>query len=204
MSASTVQEVGSGDHPLKLLVKGTIFALGCVLVSPLMLLSWIEARFGGESVFTGCAQLLALVPGKPGALLRGAFYFATLQGCSWQTHIGFGSLFTHRGARVAVHVSMGSYCVIGHAELGPRVMMGSRVSIPSGKRQHFGEGGEIVAEPRYDTVRIGAGCWIGEGAIILADVGAGCIVSAGAVVIKPMPDAAVVGGNPAQVLKMRS
>src|SRR5262245_29521434 len=111
MSASALREVGSGEHPLKLLVKGTAFALACVLVSPLMLLCWIEARGRGEWVFTGCAQLLALVPGKPGALLRGAFYFATLQRCSWQTHIGFGSLFTHRGASLAAHVSMGSYCV---------------------------------------------------------------------------------------------
>lgn len=204
MSASTLQEVSSRAHPLKVIAKAAAFALACVLVSPLMLLSWLEARLGGEAVFTGCAQLLALVPGKPGTLLRGAFYFATLKRCSWQTHIGFGSLFTHRGASLAEHVSMGSYCVIGHAEFGARVMMGSRVSIPSGKRQHMGEGGQIVAEARYDTVSIGAGCWVGEGAIILASVGAGCIVSAGAVVIKPMPEASVIGGNPAQVLRMRS
>lgn len=205
MSTSTLQEIATEGHPLKRIVKAAVFALACVIVSPFMLLSWLEARLsGGESVFTGCAQLLALVPGRPGTLVRGAFYFGTLTRCSWQTHIGFGSLFTHRGAILAPHVSMGSYCVVGHAEFGPGVMMGSRVSIPSGKRQHFGEAGEIVAQARYDTVSIGAGCWIGEGAIILADVGSGCVVSAGAVVVKPILERCIVGGNPAQVLRVLS
>ena len=79
--------------------------------------------------------------------------------------------------------------------------MGSRVSIPSGKRQHFGEGGSLVAEARYDTVKVGAGCWIGEGAILLAEVGEGSVVSAGAVVVKAMPGGSIIGGNPAQVLR---
>jgi acetyltransferase-like isoleucine patch superfamily enzyme len=96
---------------------------------------------------------------------------------------------------------MGAYCVIGHADIGPEVMMGSRVSIPSGKRQHFDDSGQISSATRFDTVRIGRKCWIGEGAIILSDVGSGCIVSAGAVVIKSVPDRCIVGGNPAQVIK---
>jgi acetyltransferase-like isoleucine patch superfamily enzyme len=183
-------------------LKALVFATAVLLVSPLILLTWIESvLIRGEGVFLTCAQLLAFAPGPPGAKLRGAFYSATLENCSWETHIGFGSVFTHRGALLAPHVSMGAYCVIGHAHLGSGVMMGSRVSIPSGKRQHFADAGGVVAETRYDTVKIGAGCWIGEGAIILADVGAGSVVAAGAVVVKAMPDACLVGGNPAQVLR---
>jgi acetyltransferase-like isoleucine patch superfamily enzyme len=183
-------------------LKALVFGIAAVIVSPLILVSWIESVLSnGEGVFLTCAQLLATLPGPPGVKLRGAFYWASLEHCSWETHIGFGSVFAHRGARLAPHVSMGAYCVIGHAHLGAGVMLGSRISIPSGKRQHFGDDGGIVAETRYDTVKIGAGCWIGEGAILLADVGPGCIVSAGAVVVKAVPDASLVGGNPAQVLR---
>jgi virginiamycin A acetyltransferase len=187
---------------LRRALKACVFACATVLVSPLILLSWLESALSqGEGVFLTCAQLLACAPGPPGTKLRGAFYWATLEACSWETHIGFGSVFTHRGAILAANVSMGAYCVIGHANLGSGVMMGSRVSIPSGKRQHFGEAGNIVAEARYDTVSVGAGCWIGESACLLADVGEGSIVSAGAVVVKAMPARTVIGGNPAQVLK---
>lgn len=187
---------------MKTALKALVFGVAWLLVSPLILLTWLESLLTrSEQVFLFCAQLLACMPGWPGVKLRGAFYCATLLGCSWQTHIGFGSLFTHRGARLAAHVSMGAYCVIGHADIGAGVMMGSRVSIPSGKRQHFGDDGSIVVEARYDTVSVGAGCWVGEGAILLAEVGPGCIVSAGAVVVKAMPGKSVLGGNPAQVLR---
>ena len=183
-------------------LKALVFGIAALVVSPLILVTWLESVVSsGEGVFLTCAQLLANLPGPPGAKLRGAFYWATLERCSWETHIGYGSVFTHRGAVVAPHVSMGAYCVIGHAVFGAGVMMGSRVSIPSGKRQHFGEAGGIVAEARYDTVSVGAGCWIGEAACLLADVGEGCIVSAGAIVVKAMPGRSIIGGNPAQVLR---
>ena len=45
------------------------------------------------------------------------------------------------------------------------------------------------------------GVWIGEGAIVMADVGEGAIISAGAVVVTPIPKGAVAGGNPAKILK---
>jgi virginiamycin A acetyltransferase len=55
-----------------------------------------------------------------------------------------------------------------------------------------------------DTV-IGHDVWIGHGAIILpgARIGNGVIVGAGAVVGGSVPDFAVVGGNPARILRMR-
>ena len=187
---------------LRNLLKVLVVAIGALAVSPLIALCWIESRLDkGELVFGACAQLLALIPSHLGVILRGAFYLGTLERCSWETHIGFGSLFMHRGAVVAANVSTGSYCVLGHADIGSGVMMGSRVSIPSGKRQHFGDRGQIIAAAKFDTVRIGARTWVGEGAIILADVGQDCVVSAGAVITKSTPDRCIVGGNPAHVLK---
>ncbi len=187
---------------LRLGLKAVVFAIALVAVSPAIAVVWIEKRLSrSESVFAFFAQLFALVPGPPGVFLRAAYYFAALERCSWQTHVGFGSLFTHRGATMAAHVSMGSFCVLGHVDLAAGVIMASRVSIPSGKRQHFDENGRFSVAPAFERVSIGPQTWVGEGAIILANVGARCIVSAGAVVSSEVGCQALVGGNPARVIK---
>ena len=178
------------------------FAVAVALVSPLVVLSWLERKLSlGEVLFGWCAQLLALVPGAVGVYLRGAYYFGTLEEASWETHVGFGSLFTHRGGALGARASMGCYCVLGHAKIGAAVMMGSRISIPSGKRQHFSADGGVTSDSAYGTVSVGERTWVGEGAIILADVGRDCIVGAGAVVTAAVPDAVLVGGNPARVIR---
>lgn len=184
-------------------LKLTIFAGCCAVCAPLIVLAWLEKRLSrSELLFTLCGQSLAMLPGFPGRWLRGAYYFGTLDRCSWETHIGFGSLFTHRGAAVGARVSMGAYCIIGHASIGDDVMIGSRVSIPSGKRQHLDDRGGLAADvTRFDQVCVGGRSWIGEGAIIMADVGELSIVSAGAVVGREMPPASLVGGNPAKVIR---
>lgn len=187
---------------LRRLLKTGVFGLCLILMSPLIMIAWLEKTLSGsEALFVSLSQLLSLVPGKFGVYLRAAYYYATLEECSWETHIGFGSLFTHRGARLAANVSMGAYCVIGHATIGQAVIMASRISIPSGKRQHFDDAGRLAVEPRFDRVAIGPKTWVGEGAIIVADVGSHCIVSAGAVVTKEMPDHSLIGGNPARVIR---
>jgi acetyltransferase-like isoleucine patch superfamily enzyme len=52
----------------------------------------------------------------------------------------------------------------------------------------------------FETVRIGADCWIGSGAIILAEVGSGSTIGAGSVVVKPVPAGSIAVGNPARVI----
>jgi len=56
---------------------------------------------------------------------------------------------------------------------------------------------------RFGKVTIKADAWIGIGAIICpgVTVGRNAVVAAGAVVTKDVPDNAVVGGNPAKVIK---
>lgn len=185
-----------------MMFKRGVFALCLALVAPLTAIVWAEKRLTRrESWFCAVGQLLAGWPGYSGVFLRAAYYYLSLERCSWQVHIGFGTLFTHRGASLGAHVSTGAYCVIGHADIGNNVMLASRISIPSGKRQHFDETGRITSEPRFDRVVIESGCWIGEGAIVMADVGAGSIVSAGAVVTRRMPAGCLIAGNPAEVVR---
>lgn len=57
-----------------------------------------------------------------------------------------------------------------------------------------------------ETTIIGNDVWIGLNAIIKRGVkiGNGAIIAAGAVVVKDVPDYAIVGGNPAKVIKYRT
>ncbi len=179
-----------------------IFVISVVMTAIFTVLSWLEKHtVGGEALFSFFAQLLALIPGLPGSYLRSAYYFGTLDRCSWETHIGLGSLFTHRRSAMGTRASMGSYCIIGHAQIGEEVMMGSRVSVPSGRRQHLDDSGRLTSATIYETVAIGDRTWVGEGAVIMANVGKDCIVSAGAIITKRMPDRCVIGGNPGRVIK---
>ena len=176
--------------------------VGVVLTMPLIVLNLLERLVGrSELLYTFCAHAVALVPGFIGTYVRGAFYWSALEACSWQVHVGFGTVITHRGARLADFVSTGLYCVIGHAAIAESVRLASRVSIPSGKRQHLDESGRMDGNTRFETVAIGARSWIGEGAVVMANIGRSSIVSAGAIVFKDMPDHAVVSGNPATVLR---
>lgn len=54
-------------------------------------------------------------------------------------------------------------------------------------------------------IKIGNDVWIGTRVIILPDVviGDGSIIGAGAVVTHSVPEKAVVGGNPAKIIKYR-
>jgi virginiamycin A acetyltransferase len=195
----------SGKNSSRRLIKLAVFVVCFALVTPFVALAWLEKRIGrGEALFNLFAQFLALWPGRPGSYLRGAYYFGTLERCSWETHVGFGSIFMHRGGALGTRASIGSYCVLGNAHIGAGVMMGSRVSIPSGKRQHIDEEGRLTSSSAFDTVMVGARTWVGEGAIIVANVGSDCIVSAGAVVTKEMPAGVLIAGNPARIIRVRA
>ncbi|GGH21256.1 acetyltransferase [Alsobacter metallidurans] len=76
----------------------------------------------------------------------------------------------------------------------------------SGMRSLFPE---APADADYHSsrgdVRIGADVWVGSGATILSGVtiGHGAIVAARAVVAKDVPPYAIVGGNPAKLIRLR-
>jgi acetyltransferase-like isoleucine patch superfamily enzyme len=90
--------------------------------------------------------------------------------------------------------------------LGRDVLLASGVQIPSGGKTHyFDDPTRPIREQGGERrmVIIGAGAWIGTGAIVLADVGKGTVVAAGAVVTKPLPDNVIAAGVPAKVIRSR-
>ncbi len=157
-----------------------------------------------ETVFHFCTQFIALIPGIPGIFIRRAFYSLTLERCSLHCIIGFGSLFSHRSSTIEEHVYIGNYSMIGSANLGKHCLIGSRVSILSGKALHvLDEDGRWApfSPERMTMVTIGQNVWVGEGAIIMADVGEGSMVGAGAVVTSNIKPNIIVAGNPARFVR---
>ncbi|MDD4689387.1 MAG: acyltransferase [Eubacteriales bacterium] len=119
-----------------------------------------------------------------------------------------------RGADFAMDLCIGDNsgigvnCVISKGvAIGNDVMMGPECIIYT--RNHNFENVNIpMREQGYkeiEPVTIGSDVWIGSRVTILPGVtiGNGCIIGASAVVTKDVPDYAVVGGNPAKILKMR-
>ena len=117
-------------------------------------------------------------------------------------------------ATFSSHLSIGDNSGIGkHSFLQGEVIIGSNVMMGAEcliyTQNHEFSSKEI---PMYyqgyklpEKVVISDDVWIGGRVIILpgVTVGKGAIIGAGAVVTKDVPDYAVVGGNPAKILKFR-
>lgn len=194
-------------HSVRAAAKIAIDACALVLVAPAAATAWIERKRSpyGESVFGLWAQIMALIPGTPGVVARRAFYRLTLDECRGDFYIGFGTIFTHRRARIAEGVFVGAYALIGCAVLGRGSLIGSRVSLLSGGGQHElrPDGTWSAGDPtRSRQIEIGEHAWIGEGATILANVGPQTMVAAGAVVSTPVPARIMVAGNPARFVRV--
>jgi len=185
------------------LLKKSLFYFVTLLMAPLILITRISFLVGIDETYVFFSQLLSLVPGKLGSYFRVSFYHFTTTGTTTQCYIGFGTFFSKRDVVIGDGVSIGAYCVIGCVDIGEGTLIASRVSIPSGRRQHSDDlPGEKSNKPmRAETIKIGAHCWIGESALILADVGNDCIIGGGSVVVKSVPENVVAVGNPAQKIK---
>ena len=119
----------------------------------------------------------------------------------------YGTLFSQCQARLGANVYIGPYCQLGRVDVGSDTLLASGVQVPSGPDTHGTSRLDlpIRLQPGHlRTVRIGRDCWIGSGAIVLADVGDQSIVAAGAVVTRTLPAQVVAAGVPAVVVKERA
>lgn len=186
-------------------LKAAADAIALVLVLPLGAASGLEHRLRphAEGVFHFCAHTVALLPGLPGAYLRRAFYRLTLDRCDALCHIGFGAMFTHREVLVGRGVYLGTWALVGSADLREGTSIGSRVSLLSGTELHQFRDGRWTPfdAERLRQIVLGPHAFVGEGAIVMADVGARTMVTAGAVVSSAIPHGIVVAGNPARFVR---
>lgn len=188
------------------ILKKTIFYLVTLIISPLILITKIFIVFGIEEIYIFFAQMLSLVPGKLGSYFRVSFYHFTTTGTTTQCFIGFGTFFSKRDIIIENGVSIGAYCVIGSVKIGEETLIASKVSIPSGRHQHSDDdsGDKKWGAMKIEMVKVGAHCWIGENALILADVGNNSTIGGGSVVVKNIPEKVIAAGNPAKTLRIKN
>lgn len=139
-----------------------------------------------------CSHIFA-VSGEKLNVENGA-YFGNGKDIKVGREVGFGRNFQCRNM---------------YLEVGDYLMMGEDVLFQGGKHNfdntdipmgHQGSSGKTTLIIENDV-------WIGARAIVLpgcSHIGKGVIIGAGTVVTKDIPDYAIVGGNPAKVLKYRN
>ena len=204
MSSGLASAVARTTMSLKLILRYVFVAAGGIVGFPLAIVPWLERKLStSEIAFNVCAQIAALFPGQPGNFIRAAYYLLALESFHPTAVVSFGSYFSKRGTHVAAHAGIGAYCVVGLADIGARVRIASRVSLVSGLNYHgrAADIGNPVKPPVVVTrLSIGERTWIGEGAIVGANVGRGCMIAVGSVVTSEIPDFSVVMGNPARLV----
>jgi virginiamycin A acetyltransferase len=179
-------------------------AAATVAMAPCLLAYYaLAAVVGRRRAFPGWSQAVSLFPGLTGDYLRRAFYRGTVARFGTDAVVSFGTVFSSSKVSVGDNVYIGILCSLGEVTLEDDVLVGSHVSITNGNRQHGTSRLDIPVREQpgeWPRVKIGTDTWIGERAIVMADVGKHCIIGAGAVVTKPIPDFAIAVGSPARIV----
>lgn len=188
--------------------KTTVRVIAMIGVGPLVLLYWLLRPVSrGDELFAAFSQALSLFPGLVGSYLRIAFYRCTMKSCASDSFIGFGTLFSHKDTELHSGIYIGPQCNIGLSVIHKNCLLGSGVHLLSGKNQHRFDDPEKpirLQGGEFTKISLGENSWVGNGAIIMANVGRDCIVGAGSVVTDDIPPGSIVVGNPGKVVRNRN
>lgn len=156
---------------------------------------WIWAQRGSIALSASVKSPSLLHLGRGVSIQKGSILHCGGKG--WSGYRG--------GLRLGDGVRIGPYCVIygaGGVNLDEHVHLGPGVQIMSQAGKH--DALRLSSRPNFllDEVRLGAGSWVGAGAVILGGTRVGTCVSIApnSVVSGSIPDYAVVAGNPARVI----
>lgn len=188
------------------MIKKSAQTITLLCVLPVYVVFRLLALINKNDAFMSCSQFLSLLPGKVGSYLRNSFYTLTMTNCEQGVVISFGTLFSQCDTEIASGTYIGPQCNIGSCRIGQDCLLGSGVHILSGKNQHAIASLDIPIRDqggKLTKVSIGSDTWIGNGAVIMADVGNKCVIAAGSVVVHAVADNMIVAGNPASVIKER-
>ena len=193
---------------LRELAKAAARGMATVLIAPLVV-SFVIRRslLGADRSLLASTQSLALIPGLPGQYLRRAFLGFAIADCDRSATVEWGTTFSRAGARLGRNVYIGPNCDLGLVHVEDDALIGAAVHIPSGGMTHGIDDPTIPIREqpgREQTVRIGAGAWIGSCAVVLANVGDGSVVGAGSVVTRALPAGVIAAGAPARIVRQRA
>lgn len=118
-----------------------------------------------------------------------------------------GKCIFNKNVKVGSNVNFNGMAIMGcgHVTIGDNFHSGSECMIIT--QNHNYEGNEIPYDSTYvfKNIIIKDNVWFGNRVLVTGNVtiGEGAIIAAGSVVVKDVPDCAIVGGNPAKVIKYR-
>lgn len=127
------------------------------------------------------------------------------------THCQFSTTFwsPRRSITLGDNVGIGPRCYfLCDTNIGNKVAIAGNVAFLNSDDHNY----NVIGKAMWDSGRgdkyiiiIEDDVWIGYGAILLSPltIGKGSIIAAGSIVVKDVPPYAIVGGNPARILKMR-
>lgn len=128
--------------------------------------------------------------------------------CGKNVNIEHGAdIGTGRHIEIGDNSGIGVNCVVKKAIIGKDVMMGPDVVFITAN--HNFEDTSIpmrgTGHAPAEIIQISDDVWLGTRVIILPGIkiGKGAIIGAGSVVTKDVPDYAIVGGNPARIIRNR-
>ena len=128
--------------------------------------------------------------------------------CGKNVNVEHGAdIGTGRHTEIGDNSGIGVNCVVKRAKIGNNVMMGPDVVFIN-QNHRFDNPDMPLQEQGYvefGPIQVGDNTWIGTRVIVLPGrkIGKCAIIGAGAVVTKDVPDYAIVGGNPARIIRMR-
>jgi acetyltransferase-like isoleucine patch superfamily enzyme len=190
---------------LRKTAKTLLYSIGLVLTAPLWLPERTARRLFGRDVWLAAqSQILSLLPGTGGVLLRNAYYRMVLASCPFHVCFQFGSLPSYSDIHIGKEVYIGLHCKLGLVDIGDGSILSDDAHVLSGARQHSADGfSQEFHRQRVhrDRISIGRNCWIGAHAVVMANIGDNCIIGAGAVVTTPIPANSVAVGIPARVVR---
>src|SRR6266542_5181945 len=192
---------------MKKAIKRLAYLISILIVLPAWLFYRLESLvLGKEKSFSGFSQLMSLFPGITGNYLRYGFYKLTLGKLGEDACICFGVTLAHPGIRIGRGVYIGPFCNLGLCTIEDDVLLATELHVISGFQQHGYENLDLPIreqEGKLVNVRIGAGSWIGNKAVIGSHVGEKSIVGAASLVNKEIPPYSIAVGNPAKVIRDR-
>jgi acetyltransferase-like isoleucine patch superfamily enzyme len=145
-----------------------------------------------------------------GTIFKNGVYIGSPRRVEIGNHCYFGS-----GASISSELPSGELRISDHVQISDEVgidytgtvLIGKNTLIsPRVKILSHDHGDDPRAEPKRYELRIDDDVWIGSDAIILPKascVGKSAIIGTGSIVTRPVPERAVVAGNPARIIRFR-